>query len=387
MLIYSLGCTNDTRLKPPCGLRCSSFDKKNQYRRNLGECQDGVWVCNESGQLSHCEGEIKPAWERCDGLDNDCDGHVDDMSHPHAMALADIECNNRGVCDDAWVVCVDGNLFCRYPEHAELDGETLCDGLDNDCDGRVDEDIQAGYCYTGPIGTEHNPPCHPGVLECSLGELICRNQFTPTPELCDGIDNDCDGLTDNAGEEANNYDLVFVIDTSGSMQPYINAIVSAVDAYAGTFLGENAVRFAIVTINGPAPNRVSVALDFTDMQTFRNVLLQLRADGGGAEDSIGGIYAVCNVANNPIGLGWRPGVVGVLFELTDERAQNYTGVTMQETIDTCLTNGVLPVVWSRFEDQLKTIAEGANGLYFSLSSDWQMLYNQMESVVIRLCHE
>lgn len=64
----------------------------------------------------------------------------------------------------------------------------VCDGEDNDCDGLVDEDQVPGECQN---------ECGPGTSICVGGVLEC---FGPTPqeEICDGLDNDCDGEVDEA---------------------------------------------------------------------------------------------------------------------------------------------------------------------------------------------
>jgi hypothetical protein len=66
-----------------------------------------------------------------------------------------------------------------------------CDGKDNDCDGQVDN----GAPDTGE-------PCTPGLGECAWGETLCQDgqvvcSVSPAAETCDGLDNDCDGVTDN----------------------------------------------------------------------------------------------------------------------------------------------------------------------------------------------
>ena len=98
-------------------------------------CVDGKWACDYSWVGTYEANE-----ESCDNLDNDCDGQTDeDLKRP-----IDYDCGkgNVGVCwPGAPSVCDKGEWACQTAEIPafEAGAEVTCDdGLDNDCDGKID---------------------------------------------------------------------------------------------------------------------------------------------------------------------------------------------------------------------------------------------------------
>jgi MYXO-CTERM domain-containing protein len=132
-----------------------------------------------------------PVFEECNNMDDDCDLRVDEDVEPLVN-----NCEQRGICEDSAPSCVGGEFECQYPAERE-DDETLCDGLDNDCDGDVDEAFPT-------LGDD----CSLGIGQCATaGKLECNGAGTgvvcvigemeePSDEVCDGVDNDCDGVAD-----------------------------------------------------------------------------------------------------------------------------------------------------------------------------------------------
>ncbi len=83
--------------------------------------------------------------------------------------------------------CDDAN-----PDRAPILPE-LCDTLDNNCGGGADEGNPGGGQACGSEVGE----CAPGTTVCTSGSLQCLGGTGPGPELCDGLDNDCNGIPDD----------------------------------------------------------------------------------------------------------------------------------------------------------------------------------------------
>ncbi len=137
----------------PC---CPDGDDDGSAACFAGCVLDSGDVC---GDCDDADPTVRPgAPEICDGLDNDCDGPID--------------------------------------EGLQAQAET-CNALDDNCDGLVDEGDPGGgaTCATGLDGV-----CADGTEHCAAGSVACLVETGRGPEICNGEDDDCDGATDEVSD-------------------------------------------------------------------------------------------------------------------------------------------------------------------------------------------
>lgn len=158
---------------------------------DTGVCQAGTQTC-EAGTLV-CAGEVTGSSEACNNLDDDCDGDIDE-GNPEGGALCG---TNIGACSQGMEMCTGGSISCAG---AVGPSSESCDNVDNDCDGDTDEGVQTEYWpdtdgdLRGDASAAATTACSPPAdhvdnnTDCDDG---CPTCFNDAPELCDGLDNDC----------------------------------------------------------------------------------------------------------------------------------------------------------------------------------------------------
>jgi hypothetical protein len=127
----------------------------------------------------------------CNGIDDDCNGGVDEdwVEEPTSCGA--------GVCAATGEVqCVNGREVDTCVPGLPTGDDTTCNGVDEDCDGLTDDGVAPipNTCGLGEC-------MKAGTLKCIGGIFVntCR-PGPPEPESCDGLDNDCDGFVDNGPE-------------------------------------------------------------------------------------------------------------------------------------------------------------------------------------------
>jgi hypothetical protein len=155
-----------------------------------------LFVVNSEAQVCSPQ-ELRWDVANCGTCGNDCSDGA-----PHALwTCNDGSCRFEG-CESGWWD-PDGDQVCDYACAFTSPTES-CNGLDDDCDGLIDEDPSppspSAVCGVDPAATAAECTagvtlaCVGGAWDCTFPADVCAGGCSADDEICDDLDNDCDGL-------------------------------------------------------------------------------------------------------------------------------------------------------------------------------------------------
>ena len=359
------------------------------------DCEAGVSLCLD-GDWSNCTAR-EPVPEECNGFDDNCDGFIDEglqcacppellgflvpcMEAPLTcgQGFKTCECADEECSTTQMTECLAMCVWLPQPEEVcdpviGVAVAELCNNFDDDCDGDIDEGLTAA-CYTGPEGTVGVGACSAGELYCNAGSWgsdvngefvadVCSGEVTPIErDLCTGNDDNCDGVIDREIQET---DILFIVDTSGSMSPYIRAVQRALSMFSAHYSDDEVIQWALAVgpVEGPRGGEsLTLRSNLAPFPQFLASLGDIQNIDGGAKEMLydalylsirnlvplaipmviawdePGISSTPSIPNWEI--NWRPDAHHVVIIFSDEAGQSYTRpeVTQQGIIDTAMAS-------------------------------------------------
>jgi hypothetical protein len=265
--------------------------------RAVGECRPGQRRCAHDGTWGACEGEVGPRAEVCNDLDDDCDGRTDEDFTPGAL------CDMSTGCKGAWSCDSGGGRVCG-----------VTPGLwhpDEDRDG------EGARGSTG-IDSCQQPMGHaPNALDCDDTNY---SRYSGAAEVCNAVDDDCDARVDE--------DFGGPACTCGATQEYVG--------------GACVSRFASVTVLAPAEGtptggaevtlrvRLEVKPEFASNPRFPAELVFSGARVGGGQ---GGGFSSASATEGVYEVKWTPPAGEGDFKLTAAVPDGGPGATVTVNVD------------------------------------------------------
>lgn len=244
LLLARCHCGADSLASVVCERPCYDGPKGTL---GVGICHAGHPVCADNVPVA-CLDQQVPGRELCDGLDNDCDGTVDNHV-VDVRVFTPCGHQNIGACRSGWTACVAGEVKCMGGTGP---AEEDCSGTDRDCNG-VTDDILPALCYDGDPHELIYPKtgCRAGYRRCMYGRAVCFGESLPRAEVCgDTMDWNCNGLVgDGPGVNNQVVDVVVVIDHDSALDNQRFAITDGLKMFTLAH-AQDGYRFWVVDVPG-----------------------------------------------------------------------------------------------------------------------------------------
>ena len=309
-------------------------------------CSDpGAGYSTQSGDCNDANAAVNPgATEVCNGIDDNCDGQIDEGVK--STFYADADGDNYGDASSTTLACtapagyVSNNTDCNDGDASIHPGASeVCNGLDDNCNGQIDEGVQSTFYRDADGDTYGNPNLT--TLACSAPTGYVSNNtdcddgdaavHPGATEVCNGIDDNCNGQIDEGVQST------FYADADGDGYGNVNATTLACSAPTGYVSDHTDCDDAHSSVHPGAVEVCNGIDDNCDGQIDEGVKSTFYADADG--DGYGNVNSTTLACSAPAGY------VSDHTDCDDTHASVHPGATeicngVDDNCDGLIDNGI-----------------------------------------------